>query len=119
MATPQDEYIYENYYNNIDNLDVKGHNWFVTMAIEEGLIALLLFLAFYVWYAVRAIIIFRKGDSKEDSTWLVLAMFSGTFIYMIAAMANDSTVNTGIVFWVMLGLGLAANRIAEEKQKNV
>lgn len=116
-ATPQDSYIFENYHKALGTYDVKAHNWFVNMTVEEGLIATLLFIAFYIWYAVRAVILFRKGSTKDAITWLVLAMFSGTLIYMISAMANDSTVNTGIVFWVMLGLGLAANRIAEEKQK--
>ena len=36
-------------------------------------------------------------------------------MYVIAAVANDSNVCTAPVFWGMLGLGLAVNRMLVEK----
>ncbi len=116
-AFPQDEYITEAYYNSMYTYDVKAHFWLLQMAVEEGILAVLLFLGFYFWYVVRAIMVFRRGSLKDSSTWLVLAFLIGTVIYMVAAIANDSTVGTGIVMWVDLGMGLAANKIAEVKQK--
>ena len=46
-----------------------------------------------------------------------LGIMLGTFDYMIIAVANDSNVNTAPVFWVLLGSGMAINRMLIENDK--
>ena len=43
-------------------------------------------------------------------------MFAAVLVYLIAGIANDSNVCTAPVFWGMLGLGLATNRMISEKE---
>ena len=84
--------------------------------MENGLPALLAFLGFFLWYMVRCIRILRKADLKDPLVRTGTGIFTGLLTYMIVGLANDSNVCTAPVFWVMLGLGMAVNRIIVEKQ---
>lgn len=118
LAYPQDDYLYRTYvfYGN-NNYDVKAHCWYLQQWVENGLIGLLLLLGFLGWYAVRSARIYRRANLKESLTWVGLGLFAAIVVYMVAAIANDSNVCTAPVFWGLLGLGMAVNRIVAEKQE--
>ena len=116
FAYPQNDYIYREY-NGMQNMfDVKAHCLYLQQWVENGLPALLALLGFFLWYMVRCIRIFRKADLKDPLVRTGIGIFTGLLTYMIVGLANDSNVCTAPVFWVMLGLGMAVNRIIVEKQ---
>lgn len=95
--------------------DVKPHCWYLQIWVENGLIALLLLLTFYICYFISSVKLYRKVNFTENVHKIGFAIFVGLLIYMIAALVNDSTVNVALVYWVSLGLGFAVNRIIAEK----
>lgn len=115
FAYPQNDYIYREYNGTENMLDVKAHSLYLQQWVENGLLALLAFLSFYIWYAIRSIRIYRKVDLHDSLSGTGIGIFTGTLSYMIVGLANDSNVCTAPVFWVMLGLGMAVNRIIVEK----
>lgn len=117
LAYPQNDYLWHTYVTGNNNYDVKAHCWYLQQWVENGLIGLLLLLGFLGWYAVRSARIYRRANLKESLTWVGLGLFTAIVAYMVAAIVNDSNVCTAPVFWGLLGLGMAVNRIVAEKQE--
>lgn len=119
FAYPQNDYIYRAYYDIPNVLDVKAHSIYLQQWVENGMFAMIAFIVFYVWYAVTAIRILRRADMKNQLSLIELGIFTGTLTYMIVGLANDSNVCTAPGFWIMLGLGMAVNRIIKASDLNI
>ena len=114
---PQNDYVYKVYQGLDSVFAVKAHNWFLQEWIENGLIGALCLFGFYFWYAIRSIQIYRRCDMRGFVAQIGFGIFVGTIGYMAAGVANDSNVCTAPVFWVMMGLGMAINRMIVEKEE--
>ena len=116
LEYPQDDYIGQKYiYEN--GYEVKAHCWYLQQWVETGLIGTIALLIFLMWYVVQSIRIYRRANLHESLSWIGFGMFAAVLVYLIAGIANDSNVCTAPVFWGMLGLGLATNRMLVEKEK--
>lgn len=114
LEYPQDDYVAQEYiYGN--SLQIKAHCWYLQQWIETGLIGTLALLVFLGWYVVRSIRIYRRVDLHDNMSWIGIGLFAAILVYLIAGVANDSNVCTAPMFWGMLGLGLAVNRMLAEK----
>lgn len=113
---PQDDYLGQAYVYGYNSYEVKAHCWYLQQWVESGLIGTLALLIFIVWYAVQSIRIYRRVDLHESLSWIGFGLFAAVLVYLIAGVANDSNVCTAPVFWGMLGLGLATNRMIAEKE---
>lgn len=116
FEVPQEDYLYKNYSNMNNVFDVKPHSWYLQLWVENGMIALVLLIAFYLCYFVNSIRIYRKVSFNDNVHRIGFAIFVGLLIYMISAFVNDSTVNVAPIYWVALGLGYAVNRMIVEKE---
>lgn len=116
LEYPQDDYIGQKYiYEN--GYEVKAHCWYLQQWVETGLIGTIALLIFLMWYVVQSVRIYRRANLHESLSWIGFGMFAAVLVYLIAGIANDSNVCTAPVFWGMLGLGLATNRMLVEKEK--
>ena len=106
---PQYDYLYRAQTGESNTLDVKAHNWYLQQMVETGVIGTVLLLVFLGWYVVKSIRIYRRADLHRSVTIMGLGFFAGVLVYLIAALANDSSVCTAPVFWCVLGLGMAVN----------
>ena len=113
MTYPNDNYIAKKYKNLESLFDVKAHNMYFQQWVEEGLLALICFLAFYVWYFISSIRLYWKVKKQDAISAIGIGILLGTVTYMIAGLANDSNVCTAPVFWTAIGIGLAVNRIVK------
>lgn len=118
LAYPQDEYLLRLFVFGGNTYDVKAHNWFLNEWIEHGLLAMLCLLAFYLWHFIRSVRIYRKANLKDSMVLLGFGLFLSTLTYVFVSIANDSSVCTAPVFWVILGLSFSANRMIEEKMSS-
>lgn len=112
---PQNDYLGQVYIYGGSSLEVKAHCWYLQQWVETGLIGLLALLIFIGFYVVRSVKIYRRVDLHEGLNWIGFGLFTAVLVYLAAAIANDSNVCTAPVFWGMLGLGLAVNRMIAEK----
>lgn len=113
---PQDDYLGQAYIYGFNSYEVKAHCWYLQQWVESGLIGTLALLIFMAWYAVQSIRIYRRVDLHESLSWIGFGLFAAVLVYLIAGIANDSNVCTAPVFWGMLGLGMATNRMLVEKE---
>ena len=114
---PQNDYLGQVSIYGGSSLQVKAHCWYLQQWVETGLIGTLALLAFLGWYVIRSMRIYRRADLHESISWVGFGLFAAVLVYLIAAIANDSNVCTAPMFWGMLGLGLATNRMIVEKEK--
>ncbi len=109
LAFPQQDYV--NQYNSgfDEQLITRPHNLFLQMGIQYGVLSLIAFLLFYGMYFISSIKLFWKGTFTDFYHQAGVSIFIGTVAYMIAGIANDSTITVAPVFWVLIGIGVTIN----------
>lgn len=114
---PQNDYIYRAYNESSNTFDVKAHNIYLQQWIENGIFSLCGFLLFFIGYLLQSVRIYRRADSRDGLSWIGFGIFTGITAYLIAGIANDSNVSTAPVFWALMGVGMAINRILENRNE--
>ena len=89
------------------------HNMYLQIAIDTGLISLIAFLLFLCVYAYNSVKNYIISDRKEELVFNS-AVLCAIINYCVAGLFNDSVVSVAPVFWVLLGLGIAQNRILKK-----
>lgn len=109
-AFPNDDYVGKVNCGFDGQIVTKPHNMYLQIWVQDGMPACLAFLAMYLFFAFNTFRRnFRKGRLSSMQK-LNIALFCGITGYMAAGLANDSTICVAPVFWVLLGIGYAANR---------
>ena len=116
MVYPQRDYILDYYlYDGINSLNVKPHSYYLQVWIQEGFIAFACVIIFFFWYLCIAVKKYRKTVFSDCSSVIGLILMAGVIGYLIAVIANDSTICTAPVFWTSLGAGLGLIEIEKTK----
>ncbi len=122
----QDNFIYEfpndDYVGKVNcsfngEIITKPHNMYLQIWTQDGMFACLALIALYLMLAVST---FRLCLNGEKKTWLQkvsIAIMCSASGYMIVGLANDSTICVAPVFWVLMALGLAVNRMIVHAEK--
>jgi len=95
------------YFGSLTMVD-KAHNLYLQTAITTGLmsaIALIALFGYYIFDTFRLLLKIRKMD------WLRLGILAGVSAYSVSSLATDSTVSSAPMFWIILGMGFALNRL--------
>lgn len=109
MAFPQNDYL--NYINAgfKGSILTKPHCQYLQIAVQTGLLSLIAFLLFYGMYFISSVRLYIRGRFNSYYAKVGVAIFVGTISYMLAGLTNDSSITTAPVFWVIIGVGIAAN----------
>lgn len=89
----------------------KPHNLYLQIAINSGMISLFAILALFAVYLRESAKIYWKCRFESLSEIAGLGIMAAIVAYLVAAIFNDSIVGIAPVFWGLLGMGIAANRI--------
>lgn len=89
----------------------KPHNLYLQIAINSGMISLLAILTLFAVYLRESAKIYWKCRFESFSEIAGLGIMAAVVAYLVAAIFNDSIVGIAPVFWGLLGMGIAANRI--------
>jgi hypothetical protein len=129
IAFPQQDYVGLHNAGYEGQINTKPHNMYLQMGVQTGVLSLIAFLIFYGMYFISSIRLYFRGRFQSFFAQIGVGVFIGTFGYMIAGLANDSTVAVAPVFWTLMGLGIAINHkvkplikaeiAAEKKQKEL
>lgn len=87
------------------------HNMYLQMGVNTGMISLLAFVLFFVLYFIDCIRLYWKETYTSFLPQIGLGLCMATLGYMFTGFLNDSMVCVAPVFWCLIGLGLAVNRI--------
>ncbi|MDF2484689.1 MAG: hypothetical protein K0R46_857 [Herbinix sp.] len=109
MEYPQQDYLNFQRYGYPTNIITKPHNLYLQIAVQDGMIALLAFLAFYAMYFISSIRLYIKGRFHNFYEQMGVAIFVGTIGYMVTGLTNDSSITTAPIFWALMGIGISVN----------
>lgn len=119
MVFPQEDYVGRFNVGNNGMLDIvidKPHNMYLQTAINTGVISLLALLAIWAMYLFDSLKIYVKGDIESFTEYMGVAVFLSITAYLVAGIFNDSVVSVAPLFWILLGMGIAINRIIKNNK---
>lgn len=86
----------------------KPHNMYIQMAVQTGLLSMMVFVFFITKTILESIKLGFSGGVASSERFA----FTGAIIaYMVAGIFNDSVIAVAPVFWCILGCNFALNRI--------
>lgn len=115
ITFPQSDYVAAANSGFYGMVITKPHNLYLQVGVQTGCVSLIAMLVFYIMYAVSCIRIYWKNAMDTFTAQLGVAIFASTFGYMISALVNDSTVTIAPVYWCLMGLGLAVNKMVKKE----
>ncbi len=111
MYFPQNDYAAKmNFMESIFTVVDKPHSLYLQMAINTGVLSLLAFLIFIGWYLIHSLKLYIKGVFNEYFAAGVACLAAVTS-FIFSSLANDSTITVSLTFWIILGVGIACNRL--------
>lgn len=113
---PQYDYVSLVQHGYGNSLITKPHSMYLQIGIQTGVVSLIAFLVFNIWYLISSFKIYagRKLESFVERSGA--AIFMATAGFMCAGLFHDSTIGTAIVYWTLLGLGFACNRMLTQQE---
>lgn len=117
-AFPNDDYVGKISCGFGSQTVTKPHNMYMQIWVQDGMLACFAFLLLYLIFAVKT---FRHCFVKGKLSYLQkmqIAVFCGSTGYMVAGIANDSTICVAPIFWVLLGIGYAISEINKINEIN-
>lgn len=108
---PQYDYVGHVQHGYGNSLITKPHSMYLQIGVQTGVVSLIAFLVFNIWYLISSFKIYAGRKLESFVERCGAAIFVGTAGYLCAGLFHDSTVGTSIVYWTLMGLGFACNRI--------
>ena len=62
---------------------------------------------------IQSLRLFYKRTLNSFAKRCGAGIFIGIICYLIAGLANDSTIGVSIIYWTLLGIGFACNNIIQ------
>ena len=109
LVYPNGDFV-DKYNNGYDNMIIsKPHCLYLQIAVQSGVLSLICFLVFYMWYFISGLRLYFKQRINNPLVAAGFGILLGTLGYMISALANDSTITVAPVYWGLLGIGIGIN----------
>lgn len=117
LEYPQNDYLMMRKSGFYYNFLTKPHSMYLQTGIQTGVLSLLCLLVFYGWYAIWSLRLYCFKNVTTLTEGLGVATFVASIGYMISGLTNDSMVVTAPIFWIIIGIGVAANRMVAVSRK--
>ena len=109
LVYPNGDFV-DKYNNGYDNMIItRPHCMYLQIAVQSGVLSLICFLVFYIWYFISSLRLYYKQRLNNPLVAAGFGILLGTMGYMISALANDSTITVAPVYWGLLGIGIGIN----------
>ena len=97
----------------------KAHNLYIQTGIVTGGISMLALIALFGYYIfISFVSLIKPKDGQINNYGLRLGLFASVFAFSVSSMATDSTIGSTGVFYIILGMGYALNRIMKKEVDN-
>lgn len=113
---PNNDYVHKTNYGFGDSLVSKPHNLYLQIAVHSGVISLIAFIIFYLWYLFGSIKIYLKRNLQSITEQIGAGIMMSSLGYMLASFINDSSITVAPIFWAFIGIGLAINSMVKTQE---
>jgi hypothetical protein len=116
LVFPQSDYVGKaNNCKTPYTLIEKPHSIYLMIGIQTGVVSLIAFLLFCFYYFLRSFRLYTNRNLNGNMERIGLGCLLATISYMVSGFFNDSSLQTSPIFWVLIGIGMAANHKIEAK----
>jgi hypothetical protein len=81
------------------------------MGINTGVISLIAMLSIFGMYLFDSLKLFINRSFNTFSEYIGAGIFAGVMAYLVTGIFNDQIMSVAPLFYSMLGLGIAINRL--------
>ena len=116
---PQSDYVGKIRAYGIAEISVtKPHNLYLQIGVNTGVISLIAVLALFCIYIIECFRLYctKIFDTRKSMHLVGVSIFLSNCGYLAAGFFNDSVVAVAPIFWVLLGVGFACNRIIKNEK---
>ncbi len=114
---PNNDYLGRFNTDNTTTIITRPHNLYLQTAIQYGVVALVLFLGVLLIYLFCSFRLYWHADLQNTRQVFGIGLMLGVVGYAAVAMLTDSVASVAPLFWILLGIGFAVNRMNRaEKQ---
>lgn len=113
MVFPQEDYVgrFNTGRGMTDIVVDKPHNMYLQTAINTGVMSLLLLLTMWAIYILDSVNLYLGGKINTYGEYIGISVFLSVTAYLGAGIFNDNVVSVAPLFWIILGLGIAINKM--------
>jgi len=111
IAFPQDDYVGKLNAMSLRTVVDKPHNMYVQMGVNTGVISLLAMLSIFVMYIIDSFKLYINRTFNGLKDYIGVGMFASVTAYLVSGFFNDRIISVAPVFYAMLALGIAINRM--------
>ena len=103
-----------------DKLTVtKPHDLYLQIGTQTGVVSLIAFLGFNIIYLLECLSLYWKKKADSFLKYMGMAIMLAIIGYLISGIINDSTITVAPVYWCLMGIGLAVNRLVKQNKDAV
>ncbi len=110
FAFPNRDYVNKYNYSFLQQLISKPHNMYLQIGVQTGVLSLIAFVSFYMFYFFSSIKLYIREEQFNFYSYVGIAILISTSSYMVSGIANDSSITVAPIFWVLIGLGIIINQ---------
>ena len=101
-----------------DKLTVtKPHNLYLQIGTQTGVLSLLAVLVFNIIYLWECLCLYWKRKADDFLQYMGMAIMIAVIGYLVSGIINDSTITVAPIYWCLMGIGFAINRLVKCRQK--
>ncbi len=115
LAYPNED-ILSKFKTNLVDFYTSAHSLYIQMGVEFGVLALIIFVLFIIFYIKETFksLITLKFD--ELSHFILLSSFLGVISFLIISFFISSSVSFAPYFWILIGISLGCNDFIIKKE---
>ena len=93
----------------------KAHNLYLQTAVTTGLISVFALIGLFGYFILTTFwSLARRSEQEEPSIfWLRLGILASVSAFSVSSLSTDSTVSSTPMFWIIIGIGYALNRLPQ------
>ena len=116
---PQQDYLrlYRNEY--AVHLVSKPHSLYLQVAIQDGFIAMLGMVVFFVIYLAWSVRLYIKSGFENYFEQTGIAIMLAVLGFVVMGLSNDSCIAVSPIFWAILGMGVWINDKVKKKENRL
>ncbi len=107
MVFPNNDYLGMAKWGYKGKIITKPHCMYMQIAVESGMLSLVVLIAFWCCFFVKVI-------SNKSKYTLLKAIAIGILGYLLTGITNDSNVGVAPIFWMLIGIGF---RLCYDKEE--
>lgn len=92
----------------------KPHSLYLQIGVQTGFVSMIAVLVLYILYLISCIKLYWKSNFTTLTSKVSVAILASITGYMVSGITNDSTVTYSFVYWGLIGVGIAVNRMEKK-----